>query len=90
MKRMTRLLIWLIPLAMPFFLGFTNIHLLISPAFLRWEYNKADFPIDRYGLTQDARIELATVAVEFLASTEPAEEAPPTFNVTPLDFSFSI
>jgi integral membrane protein (TIGR01906 family) len=75
MRRMTRLLLWLIPLAMPFFLGFTNIHLLISPAFLRWEYHKADFPADRYGLTQDERIKLATVAVEFLASTEPAEKA---------------
>jgi integral membrane protein (TIGR01906 family) len=66
---------WLITLAMPFFLGFTNIHLLIGPAFLRWEYNKADFPVDRYGLSQEERIELATVAVEFLAATEPADEA---------------
>ena len=75
MKRTTRVLFWLIPLAMPFFLGLTNIHLLISPAFLRWEYHKASFPADRYGLTREQRIELATVAIEFLASTEPAGEA---------------
>jgi integral membrane protein (TIGR01906 family) len=75
MKRVTRVLLWLIPLAMPFFLGFTNIGLLISPAFLRWEYNKPNFPPDRYGLTREQRIELATVAVEFLASYERPQEA---------------
>jgi integral membrane protein (TIGR01906 family) len=75
MKRVTQVLLWLIPLAIPFFLGFTNIGLLISPAFLRWEYNKANFPADRYGLTREQRIELATVAVEFLASYERPDEA---------------
>jgi integral membrane protein (TIGR01906 family) len=75
MKRVTQVLLWLIPLAMPFFLGFTNIGLLISPAFLRWEYNKASFPADRYGMTRGQRIELATVAVEFLASYERPDQA---------------
>jgi integral membrane protein (TIGR01906 family) len=75
MKTGMRLLLCLIPLAMPFFLGFSNIHLLISPAFVRWEYKKASFPADRHGMTQEQRIELATVAVEFLRSTEPAQEA---------------
>jgi integral membrane protein (TIGR01906 family) len=75
MKRTRRALVWVIALAMPFFLGFTNIHLLISPVFLRWEYSKENFPTDRYGLSREQRIELATVAIEFLASTEPAEEA---------------
>lgn len=75
MKQIAQVVLWLIPIAMPFFLGFSNIHLLISPAFLRWEYNKVDFPADPYGLGREERIELAAVAVEFLASAEPAEEA---------------
>ncbi len=66
---------WLITLALPVLLGFMNIRLLISPAFLRWEYGKPNFPPDRYGFTQEERLQLAPVAVEFLASSEPPEEA---------------
>ncbi len=70
-----RQLKWLIAIALPFFLGFTNIFLLISPAFLRWEYNQPNFPADPYGLTREQRLELAPPAVEFLASWERPEDA---------------
>lgn len=75
MTKTYRALTWLMTLSMPFFLGFSSIHILIGPAFLRWEYNKPNFPPDRYGFSQEERIELASVAVEFLASSAPPEEA---------------
>jgi integral membrane protein (TIGR01906 family) len=75
MKKPSHPSAWLITLALPVLLGFMNIRLLISPAFLRWEYNKPGFPPDRYGFTQEDRLELAPVAVEFLASPESPEEA---------------
>ena len=52
-----------------------NIRLLITPFFLEWEYNKANFPPDRYGFSQEQRRELATVAIQFLASPQRPEEA---------------
>jgi len=75
MKKLTDLLAWLIALALPFFLGFMSIRLMISPTFLKWEYEKPDFPPDQYGFTQEQRFELASVAIEFLASSERPEEA---------------
>ena len=66
---------WLIAICLPFFLGFTNIILIANPVFLRWEYLKPTFPPDRYGLSSGQRVELATVAVEFLNSWEPPEKA---------------
>lgn len=64
----------LIVIAMPFFLGLTNIRLIISPAYPRMEYAKANFPEDRFGFTQDERLELALVAVDYLQRPQPAEE----------------
>ena len=75
MKRVANLLGRLASLALPFFLGFTNSFLLIGPWFLRWEYNKPNFPPDRYGFTRQARLTLALPAVEFLASWERPEKA---------------
>jgi integral membrane protein (TIGR01906 family) len=75
MKKLTPILAWLVTLTLPFFLGFMNIRLLITPFFLEWEYGKANFPPDRYGFSQEQRLELATVAVQFLASPERPDEA---------------
>lgn len=75
MKKQTSILVWLVALALPFFLGFMNIRLLITPFFLEWEYNKANFPPDRYGFSQEQRRELATVAIQFLASPQRPDEA---------------
>jgi integral membrane protein (TIGR01906 family) len=75
MKKPAHPLAWLVTLALPVLLGFMNIRLLISPAFLRWEYNKPNFPADRYGFTKQERLELAPVAVEFLASPESPDGA---------------
>lgn len=65
---------WLVIVAMPFFLGFSIIRLVISPAYPTWEYSRPHFPDDRYGLTQAERLDLALVAVRFLERPEPAEE----------------
>lgn len=75
MKRFAAVLVWLVAMAVPPFLGFASIRLLISPELLRWEYGKASFPPDRYGFTREQRREYAQVAVEFLASPERPEEA---------------
>ena len=75
MTKIKRLLNGLIPISLPFLLGFINILLLVSPAFLRWEYAKPNFPPEPYGWTQEERLELAIPAVKFLASFERPEQA---------------
>ncbi|RMG89774.1 MAG: DUF1461 domain-containing protein [Chloroflexi bacterium] len=65
---------WLVTLAMPIFLGFTTIVLIIRPAYPRYEYGKANFPPDPYGFTPEQRLSLALVAVDYLRRPEPAEE----------------
>ena len=75
MKRVTGAVALLITLGMPFLLGFANIRLLITPAFLEWEYSRPGFPPDRYGFSRQQRLELAPVAVEFLLSPDRPIEA---------------
>ena len=64
----------LVVIAMPFFLGLTNIGLIISPAYPRMEYAKESFPADNYGWTQAERLDLALAAVHYLQRPQPAEE----------------
>jgi len=66
---------WVIILAMPVFLCLTVARALVSEAYLRYEYGKPDFPADSYGFTQQQRLELATVSIQFLWRKEPAEQA---------------
>lgn len=59
---------------MPFFLGFSAIRILVGPAYPTYEYAKPNFPADPYGFTQEQRLELALVAVDYLSRPEPASE----------------
>jgi integral membrane protein (TIGR01906 family) len=68
------LLHWLVVIAMPFFLGFTTIRLIVSEWYPRYEYAKDNFPADPFGFTQEQRLELALVAVDYLRRPAAAEE----------------
>ncbi|MAU00617.1 MAG: hypothetical protein CL608_26025 [Anaerolineaceae bacterium] len=75
-------------MAMPLFIGFSWLTLVIGPAYPRYEYAQLDFPLDLEGippatavslglvpLTQAERLEVALVAVAYLESWQPAETA---------------
>lgn len=57
----------LLVLAIPGFLLLTNLYALASPAFLRYEYGKADFPPSP-GFTDEERLMVAEKAVTYLRS----------------------
>jgi integral membrane protein (TIGR01906 family) len=59
---------WLLVLALPVLLLALNLRLVTGHWFVRWEYAKAEFPSDPFGLTTAERIRLATVCQDFLAS----------------------
>ncbi|MGB1252272.1 MAG: DUF1461 domain-containing protein [Candidatus Promineifilaceae bacterium] len=65
---------WMVTLCIPFMLGFYMITFVIAPWYPVWEYNKAGFPEDYYGWTQEQRLELALVSVDFLARDAHADE----------------
>jgi len=57
----------LLVLAVPPFLLLTNLYPLMSSAFLRYEYGKADFP-PAWGFTAEERLRVAEKAVHYLRS----------------------
>jgi integral membrane protein (TIGR01906 family) len=69
-----RVVRWLVVLAMPFFLGFTMIGLIVNDWYPRWAYNQPSVPPDRFGFTPEERLDLALVAVDYLKQPEPAEQ----------------
>jgi integral membrane protein (TIGR01906 family) len=66
---------WVVALTMPCFLLLTVSRLMIADWYPRYEYAKPDFPRDRYGWTQQLRLDLALPSIHFLNSPSPAGQA---------------
>ncbi|RLC65769.1 MAG: TIGR01906 family membrane protein [Chloroflexi bacterium] len=64
----SRLLRWLLALCLPLILLVVNVRLVTTHRFVNWEYKKAGFPPDPYGLSTAERIRLAEVSVDYLAT----------------------
>ncbi len=58
----------LIAVFIPMWLALTGVWLVTSEAFLAVEYNRSDFPADRFGFTREDRLRYAPLAVEYLRS----------------------
>ncbi len=67
-ERRVRWTTWLLALALPLVLLSLNLRLVTGDWFVRWEYSRAGFPRDPFGLSTSERIRLATVCQDFLAS----------------------
>lgn len=61
---------WLVALLVPVALVLAVIRLLLTPAFLNFEYSLPDFPPDTYGFSQQDRLYWAQFAVDYLLNTE--------------------
>ncbi len=57
---------WLITLALPYLLLAASVRLLLSHAFLRFEYQRPGFPAEPYGFTIEDRLEFGMHAIDFL------------------------
>ena len=62
---------WLIVLAVPVTLLAANLNIVTRQWFVHWEYNKAGFPADPFGLSAGERTHLAEVCVDYLATNAP-------------------
>lgn len=67
-SRWTRGIQWLLVLALPVLLLAVNLRLVTGHWFVRWEYRRAGFPPDPFGLSTAERIRLAEVCQDYLAS----------------------
>lgn len=66
-KSVVRMARALVVLSVPVFLLLSNLYIFMSPAFLRYEYGKADFPPSP-GFTDEERITVARKALTYLRS----------------------
>ena len=60
----------LIIVCLPVALVLTNVRLIMSGVYLRYEYAKPDFPPDTYGFTQADRLRYAPIALAYLFNAE--------------------
>jgi integral membrane protein (TIGR01906 family) len=58
-----------ITVALPFLLALMSIRFVMTPLFLQFEYNRADFPEDFYGFSRADRLNYAPYALEYLLNS---------------------
>jgi len=62
------ILSWLVTILVPFALIGLGLRALLTPAFLRVEYNMRYFPPDEYGFTKEDRLRWAPYALDYLVN----------------------
>jgi integral membrane protein (TIGR01906 family) len=73
MQKIYRTLYGLVGITIPFFILMLVVLILFQPWFLSFEYQKPDFPADRFGFSQDERLSFGTQSVLFVIQNQPAE-----------------
>lgn len=71
-KTLITVIRWLIVIGMPFLLGLGSIRAIIAWDYPSFEYER--IPPDRFGFTQEQRLELAHATLAYLQRPEPSEE----------------
>lgn len=61
---------WVVTLLVPVVLVLTGVRALMTPIFLRFEYNTPGFPPDSFGFTQEERLYWTQIVVEYLLNSE--------------------
>src|ERR1051325_46276 len=67
--KMTILLSWLITILVPIALIGLGLRVLLTPFFLKIEYNMPYFPADEYGFTKADRLKWAPYALNYLVNS---------------------
>jgi integral membrane protein (TIGR01906 family) len=67
--KMTMLLSWLVAILVPLALIGLGLRVLLTPLFLKIEYNMPYFPSDEYGFTKEDRLKWAPYALEYLVNS---------------------
>jgi integral membrane protein (TIGR01906 family) len=72
-----KLLSWILQaylvLTLPALLAIGSGRLVMNTVFLNFEYTRAGFPVDEYGLTLEDRLELGPMGIQFILNNEPID-----------------
>jgi integral membrane protein (TIGR01906 family) len=60
---------WIITLILPFILLMTSVRALLTPVFVRFEYNTPWFPPDSYGFTLQDRLKWSQISLDYLLNS---------------------
>ncbi len=69
-RKWHRFLQLVIILMVPFVLVLGSVRLAMTETFLRWEYNRSDFPADKYGFSQDDRLEYGPYGIRYIVEAK--------------------
>lgn len=65
-----RFLQLVIVLMVPFVLVLGSVRVAMTETFLRWEYNRSDFPADKYGFSQEDRLEYGPYGIRYIVEAK--------------------
>jgi len=68
MNRLASVASWLIVILVPFALVGVGVRVLLTPAFLQFEYRLPNFPADEYGFTAADRLHWGTYGITYLTN----------------------
>lgn len=68
-----KLLKTIIIVTLPFFIVLGTVRILVTDSYLAFEYGKADFPLDPFGLSEAERLNIALANFRFVRECQPLE-----------------
>lgn len=95
---MKKVIGWILSIILPFAIILTAVRLLLTPAFVNFEYHTPGFPEDSYGMTLEQRLEYAPLAMDYLLNDEDSsflgdqrfEDGTPLYNERELSHMFDV
>jgi len=71
--KINKVLVVILALFIPFIILMGGVRLIMNPAFAEFEYNRAGFPLDPYGMETQERKQWAGYSIRYLTNSEPID-----------------
>lgn len=71
--KINKILVVILALFIPFIILMGGVRLIMSPAFAEFEYDRAGFPLDPYGMETQERKQWAGYSIRYLTNDEPID-----------------
>jgi len=71
--KINKILIVFLALFIPFIILMSGVRLIMNPAFAEFEYDRAGFPLDPYGMETQERKQWAGYSIRYLTNSEPID-----------------
>jgi Protein of unknown function (DUF1461). len=71
--KINKILVVILAMFIPFIILMGGVRLIMSPAFAEFEYDRAGFPLDPYGMETRERKQWAGYSIRYLTNSEPID-----------------